>query len=171
MCSSDLGPVDPQIVTIEDDKPKWFSLYNLVKSYEDLFDRAIKEKGNLEPYLLQLQNYDEREIQEYRTGIDLSKDISIRALASGMMTGISEKTIEKRIDIFLNPERRTKTHGRPIYSKDAASCKLNIVDMDVQSDLWKIIYELYIRTDNFVSTGASKCVESTEQAFFTRWRV
>ncbi len=166
--TSELGPVDPQIVTIEDDKPKWFSSYNLVKSYESLFNRATRAKGNLEPYLQQLQNYDEREIQEYKTGIELSKDISIRALSSGMMKEPSYNDIEKRIEIFLNPERRTKTHGRPIYHADASSCGLDIELFDMNTEAWKVVYELYIRTNNFVSTASSKCVESAEHSYCQR---
>jgi len=59
--TSELGTVDPQVTIKEDKEVKRFSVYNLVKSYENLFGRAIKEKGNLQPYLQQLANYDERD--------------------------------------------------------------------------------------------------------------
>ena len=52
--TSELGTVDPQVTITEDKNVKRFSVYNLVKSYENLFDRAVKEKGNLQPYLQQL---------------------------------------------------------------------------------------------------------------------
>lgn len=162
---SELGPIDPQFTTYEEGMPKWFSVYNLVKSYEDLFRRAVREKGNLEPYLQQLGKYDEREIKECKAALSLSEDIAIQTLASGMMKKLSKNKIKKRIKIFLTPER-TKTHGRPIYRDEARRCGLNIDSRDVNSKVWEIIYELYIRTDNFVSGKSSKTIESKDNSFF-----
>ncbi len=70
--TSELGPIDPQITIQAEESLKRFSAYNIVESYRDLFGRAIKEKGNLQPYLQQLSNYDEREIKELQTAIELS---------------------------------------------------------------------------------------------------
>ena len=64
--NSELGPVDPQVTVEEDGVLKRFSVFNLIQGYEDLFARAVKENGNLEPYLLQLSKYDEREIKDSR---------------------------------------------------------------------------------------------------------
>jgi Serine dehydrogenase proteinase len=162
--TSELGPIDPQITLVEDGRTKWFSLYNIVESYKDLFSRAVKESGNLQPYLQQLANYDEREIKEYKSAIALSNDIAVRALASGMMRGKTEAAIEKKIEIFLTPER-TKTHGRAIYRDEAETCGLKIEKVDTKSKLWQLIYELNIRTNYFVSTRATKCIESRFEAF------
>ena len=162
--TSELGPIDPQL-TIADSRVKRFSAYNVIKSYENLFTRAVKEKGNLEPYLQQLSNYDEREIEEFRAALSLSEDIAVRTLASGMMKGVSEKNIKNKIKIFLSPER-TKIHGRPIYREEASTCGLIIDSINVREKLWESIYELYIRTNNFVSSKASKCIESKNHAFY-----
>ena len=143
---------------------KRFSVYNIVESYDDLFSRAVKEKGNLQPYLQQLANYDEREIKELRAALSLSEDIAIRTLASGIMKGMSETDIKNKIKIFLTPER-TKTHGRPIYREEAVECGLKIEQKDVKDKFWQLVYELYIRTGNFVSTRASKCIESMDHSF------
>ncbi len=74
--TSELGPIDPQLTTVEEGRVKRFSVYNIVKSYDDLFSRAVKEQGNLQPYLQQLANYDEREIKEFRAALSLSEDIA-----------------------------------------------------------------------------------------------
>jgi ClpP class serine protease len=79
--TSELGPVDPQYR----DGRNVFSAYNVIRSYESLFRRAVKASGNLQPYLQQLQNYDEREIEELRSAMALSQDISERVLGSGML--------------------------------------------------------------------------------------
>jgi len=139
--TSELGPIGPQIAVTQDGKAQTFSLHNIVESYEDLFRRAIHEKGNLEPYLQQLERYDEREIKKFRSFIALSEDIVTRALASGMMKGIDKQEIKKKIAIFLKPEE-TKTHGRPIYAKEASMCGLQIELKNIKERFWELIYEL-----------------------------
>lgn len=166
--TSELGPVDPQLVTAtEEGAVQWFSAYNLVQSYRKLFKEATETEGNLEPFLQQLSRYDTREIEEFEAALALSRDIAIRALADGMMEGCTEEEIAEKISIFLTPEA-TKTHGRPIY-RDAAenNCKLKIERLEVQTEIWRLVYELYIRAGNFVSTRVSKSIESKEHAFST----
>lgn len=93
----------------------------------------------------------------------------MKALATGMMRGISPDEIKEKIKIFLTPER-TKTHGRPIYWEEAKGCNLKIEFIESKNKLWKLIYELYIRTNNFVSTRVSKCIESNYHSFFVAFR-
>jgi len=163
--TSELGTIDPQLTTSKNGIARRFSVYNVVKSYDDLFLKAVNEKGNLQPYLQQLANYDEREIKEFRAALSLSEDIAIRALASGMMNGMSDDDIKNKIKIFLTPES-TKIHGRPIYGNEALSCGLGVELKDVKDKFWNLVYELYIRTDNFVSTTRiAKCIESKNYSF------
>ena len=164
--TSELGAVDPQLSLVEDDQTRWFSARNVVASYETLFERAVAEKGRLEPYLQQLANYDEREIQELRSTIALSEDIAVRILHSGMMQTEDLDSIRNKIRMFLAPEEtETKTHGRAIYRDEASCCGLNTESADARSKLWQLVYELYIRTNHFVSTRASKCIESEHHSF------
>jgi ClpP class serine protease len=160
--TSELGPIDPQLTTRSGQA---FSVFNIIKSYEELFNRAVRVKsGNLEPYLQQLAKYDAREIQEFRAALDLAGDIAVRALKSGMMRGKSEKQVRDQIRTFLTPER-TKAHGRPIYQDEAIDCGLNIEPIAVDDSRWDPIYELYLRSNNYVMTRASKCVESADHSY------
>jgi len=162
--SSELGPIDPQLTVLEDGRRKTFSIWNIVRSYEDLFKRAVREQGNLEPYIQQLQKYDYREIQEFQSAILLSEDIAVRSLKSGMMRRRSEKTIKSQIKIFLTPQR-TKSHGRPIYRDEAADCGLVIEPMEISTKIGQLVYELHLRLNTFVSSSAYKCIESRQEAF------
>lgn len=159
--TAELGPIDPQLTLETDGHKKVFSICNIVKSYEKLFQQAVKVKGNLQPYLQQLANYDAREIEEFKSAIELSADIAVRTLEEGMMAGTSHAAIKKKIKIFLTPER-TKTHGRPIYSEEASDCGINIEVLDIESEIFKPAYELYQRTSNYVSGKAAKCIENKE---------
>lgn len=164
--ASELGPVDPQVARVEADQVKWFSAHNIVRSYEKLFEDAVKSTGNLEPYLQQLQHYDSQEVEEFRSAIKLSEDIAIRALKSGMMRGMSQKEIREKIKIFLEPAKRAVVHGRAIHREEAERCDLRVESCDPDSDLWKEVYALHIRSQNFVSAHASKSIEHKGDAFF-----
>jgi ClpP class serine protease len=162
--SSELGPIDPQLTIIEDGRRKSFSVWNIVRSYEDLFKRAVREQGNLEPYIQQLQKYDYREIQEFQSAILLSEDIAVRSLKSGMMRRKAERTIKSQIKIFLTPQR-TKSHGRPIYRDEAKGCGLVIEPMETSTKIGQLVYELHLRLNTVVSSTAYKCIESREASF------
>jgi len=163
--ASELGPIDPQLATEEDGKVKRFSVWHVVESYKKLFRGACQAKGNLQPYLQQLQHYDSREIADFETAIELSEDIAVRSLMNGgMMGGQAKGTIRKNIEVFLTP-KQTKDHGRPIYAEEAKRCKLIVDCHEPQTTLWKLVYELYIRTNNFVSRRVVKCAETADHSF------
>jgi len=163
--TSELGTIDPQIVVEEDKRGKWFSVFNIIKSYEELFEKAVKEKGNLQPYLQQLANYDAREIAEYKSALSLSGDIAVKTLKTGMLSNISKEKIKRQIKIFLTPEK-VKVHGRPLYAQDALNCKLKVEIRDVKEKFWSVVYELYIRLNNYVSTNnIAKSIECRDYSF------
>jgi len=163
--TSELGTIDPQIVIEEDKRVKWFSVFNIIKSYEELFKNAVNEKGNLQPYLQQLSNYDAREIAEYKSALSLSEDIAVKALQTGMLAGLSDDEIKGKIKSFLTPEEM-KVHGRPIYAKDALNCGLRIETRNVNDDLWLRVYELYVRLNSYVSSNnVAKCIECKNYSF------
>jgi hypothetical protein len=130
-----------------------------------LFEKAEQATGNLEPYLLQLSNYDAREIKQFQAEMDLSDDVAVRALITGMMQGATSEEIVEKIKIFLTPET-TKSHGRSIFYQEAKSCGLNIELMDLKSKLWQYAYELYIRTHNYTMTKVAKSIECKQFSLF-----
>jgi hypothetical protein len=83
-----------------------------------------------------------------------------------MMLHLDDDAVEKKIEVFLNPEAGTLSHGRPIYAEEAESCGLNVEKIDIHSKDWKSIYELYARSEQFVSYSACKAVESAEESFY-----
>jgi ClpP class serine protease len=164
--ASELGPVDPQVIRREGDSIRVYSAHSLVQGYEKLFDRAVRAKGNLEPFVMQLQKYDHREIQNYKSAISLAESISAKILKSGMCKGKSIQAISNKLKMFTSPEAGTVVHGRPISAQEARSCGLAVEDIDVQSKAWADIYELYARTERFTSSVAVRAVESKGEAFF-----
>lgn len=157
--TSELGPVDPQWILTEGDRKKIYPAYYVVKSYESLFNRAVRAKGNLQPFIQQLANYDERDIERLKAELNLTNDIAIEALHTGMMSKNNIEEIRELLKPFLVPEKK-KTHGRPIFYQEAIECGLVVECEDVHSECWRNIYELYVRLQNFVEGPIVKCIET-----------
>ena len=164
--TSELGPVDPQVAFGEGPDVGWYSAYNIVNGYEALFRSATEACGNLEPYLQQLMHYSPLEIEELRSAIQLSDDIAIKALSSDMLASTPEEEIKSRIRLFLEPSTK-KVHGRAIHRDEAAACGLRVDFWEVAEPRWRILYELYTRTQQFMGRRASKCMETVTDAWCT----
>lgn len=158
--TSELGPIDPQVSLKEGDTSRILSVHSIITSYENLFKEAVKIKScNLDPYLQQLSRFDARDIEEFRRAMELSESIAVKYLKDGMMKKNSIKKIKEKIKPYLSPIE-TKSHGRPIFIEEARKCGLNIEEIDIYSELWKNIWELYIRTNFILKTNSVKVVES-----------
>lgn len=164
--ASELGPVDPQVARVEKGRVKWFSAVNLVNTYESLFAGANKTKGNLEPYLQQLQAFDAAEIGEFKAAIKLSEDIAVKALGSGMMSGKTDAEIKDAIKVFLEPEKGKLVHGRAIHREEATKCGLKVDSWNQDHNLWKLVYELHVRTSTMVAESVSKIIETRTSSYF-----
>ena len=119
----------------------------------------------MDPFLQQLSKYAEAQVNALRNEIAAAQQIAIQYLKSGMMDSIEEEEIKKNINIFLTPDH-TKTHGKPIYREEAEHCGLKIKTLSFEDTVWKLIYELHFRLNNFVNNQVYKCVESAEHSFF-----
>jgi ClpP class serine protease len=164
--SSELGPVDPQVLLREDGIRKHYSAFSLVSGYRRLFDEAVKATGSLEPYVQQLARYDDREINKFEGWIALSKNVAKKVLSTGMLSKKTPDEIENMIKIFLEPDAGTQDHGRAISAVEASNCGLNIEQITLNSEEWRDIYKLYFRSDAYVSARAAKLYESAVESFY-----
>jgi len=163
--TAELGPVDPQ-VPYKDDKGNehWTSADEYVRSYEQLFAEASSGKATrIEPHLQQLNRYDARFVEQLRSAQKLSEDISVRLLKVSMMKGKSDDEIRKAIEVFLS-QKKTNAHGRMITPDEAKSCGLQIEPIDLHSEVWNTLWELYVRSNHVVSANCSKVIESSSSA-------
>jgi hypothetical protein len=160
--TSELGPIDPQIVVQTMEGRKLMGVYHLLEAYQKLFSEAIRTKGNIQPFLQQLDRFDARDIREYKKYIELSEDIAVKCLKTGMMNNRSMKFIKKKIEPFLNP-KQTKSHDRPIFFEEARTLGLSVGEIDTRGDIGMKLWELYLRSNHYVSSqrGAKLCESLT----------
>lgn len=156
--TAELGPVDPQVQYSEN---AWISADEYVRSYDNLVGAASSGKHKrIEPFLQQLNHYDAREIEQLKSLQELSRDISVRLLKSGMMRTETEAAIAKKIEVFLS-QKRTSSHGRMISFSGVEECGLEVKEIDLRSALWNDLWELFVRSDWAVSNQCKKLIEST----------
>jgi hypothetical protein len=163
--TAELGPVDPQVTYVDDsDKPRWISAAEYIRAYEGLFSAATGGKASrIEPHLQQLQRFDARQIESLRSAQALSRDISLRLLRSGMMSGFKDKQIQEKIEVFLF-QQKTSSHGRMINGTEAKDCGLTVELIDLRSALWNDLWELYVRSNWVVDQRARKLLESSDSS-------
>jgi hypothetical protein len=160
--TSELGPIDPQIA-FEDERghTKQFAAHEIIESYNELIKKANLTRRRVEPYLQQLARFDARDIRRIRSAQDLSENIAIRCLQSGVFSGLSANQIRAKIKPFLEP-KLTQVHGRPIYYDQARACGLDVELHDIRSDLWRVVWELFVRLNYTVNHSSVKVIESSE---------
>jgi len=160
--TAELGPVDPQVKYTNDAGEKeWISAEEYVSSYEELMKNATSGKvSRVEALVQQLMRYDARCIEKLKSAQALSESISIKLLKSGMMSDKAETTIKKKMKDFLI-HKQTASHGRMITIPEAKKCGLKIEEIELRSNLWNWLWELFIRANWTVSTRSIKILEST----------
>jgi hypothetical protein len=164
--TAELGPIDPQIIQQVGDRTRYMPAHAIITSYEQLLDQAtnLPAGAHIEPFLLQLGRFYASEIEEIRKLRDLSKDIATRSLETGMFKGKGPDAIEKCVKLFTDWDR-TLTHGRAIYPEEVIDHGLNVEVIDPTEERWEPIFELYIRSDYFVSSSqACKTVEAAHSS-------
>lgn len=159
---SELGPIDLQVVRGN----SLVSAYSIITAYDKLLKEGMNLTKNqrVEPILQQLQGFDPSEIETFRRVNELSSDIAVKVLKSGMLKKLSKDETKKLIMIFLDP-KKSKTHGRPIYYSDIKDIDKNkdfsIELLKIDDNIWQVIAEYHTRaTQHLRVTRGLKLVES-----------
>jgi hypothetical protein len=165
MTTAEVGAIDPQVVEVVHGEMKIVSARAVIDSYQKLMRQALKVPAeNVSPLLQQLQSYDARTIAQYRNAVSLSEDIAVRALQTGMMQGLSGRAIRQRIKCFTAP-KPGGAHGRGIGIEEARKCGLKVEEIKWETALSDMVWELYVRTNHYVSTLCSAAIETADQSF------
>ena len=170
--TSELGPVDPQVpYDIGLGQPMLVPADTIVKTYDGLFEAAGKLAPNarIEPYLQQLSKFDAAYVSEMRKAQELSEDIALSSAKMKMLAGLDNDEIRNRLRPFTDPHE-TKNHGRSIGWEMAKECGLEVQKIELQDELWRVIWALYTRCNYVVhnaATPAGKLVESVDGSYWS----
>lgn len=163
--TSELGPIDPQVLFDMGQGVQWTPAHNIITTYDELFNNAVNLKdGEITPYLQQLGHFNAVYVKQLRTAAALSEKIAVSSLGTGMMAEKEADAIKNKIQPFLDPDY-TSSHGRGITADLAKQCDLKVVDIVPSSELWKSVWGLYLRSKFVVeNTQASRLIETKENS-------
>ena len=159
--TSELGPIDPQIQVNQGGVPQWISAQSYIDArnrLEDLTHKAITEGKPYQAYLVQLSSLDAGFIDYCEKSIDFAKDCVEKFLCKYMLKEtVDPKTKANAIAKDLTTTSKYFTHGRTINVKqiteDAPENSLKplcIKELKKESDEWKLLFELYLRSELFL---------------------
>lgn len=163
--TSELGPIDPQVLFDMGQGAQWTPAHSIIATYDELFKNAVNLKaGEITPYLQQLGHFNAVYVKQLRTAAALSEKIAVSSLGTGMMAKKKPGAIKNKIKPFLDPDY-TSSHGRGITADLAKQCDLKVVDIDPSSELWKSVWGLYLRSKFVVeNTQVSTLIETKENS-------
>lgn len=104
-----------------------------------------------------------------RKAQELSEDIALSSAKMKMLAGFDDDEIRQRLRPFTDPDE-TKNHGRSIGWEMAKECGLEVQKIELQDDLWKVIWALYTRCNyvvNNATTPVGKLVESVDESYWS----
>lgn len=164
--SSELGPIDPQVVWDLGNGPSWVAAHHIIKTYDGLFQQALQmNNGNIDPILQQLSKFNAVMVENLRSASKLAEDIAVSSLMCAMMKDQTSDEIKGKISPFTNPDL-TMSHGRGIYADKAKDCGLNVEVIDTEGELWAAVRSLYIRSSHVVNaTQVAKVIETQDFSF------
>ncbi|MCI0488067.1 MAG: hypothetical protein L0229_15865 [Blastocatellia bacterium] len=153
--SSELGPIDPQIVINTPAGRAIRAAHSFVEERDDLL-RKIHDAlaANTPPhgYVEMLKKVDGPFVRECERAIKLADDIARKWLRDFMMNPRPDSEIDEAVRYFSDPNL-TLSHGRFINWEQAKQKGLNICHEDKNSELWKSVWELFMRSDLWIKAS------------------
>jgi len=157
---SELGPVDPQISI---PLPTGQVQFVPARTYLGGLERIRERIANGEPpqvYLPILSQIRSEMIKLCEEAIDFSAEFLRRWLPKGVLKSNPSKVNE--IVEALVGGARYKSHGQVIDYREAIRLGLNVEFIEPKSELWTLLWELYLRSIHFLnlSRNAAKLFET-----------
>jgi len=158
--TSELGPIDPQmLINAPGGQQLMRPAIAFIDAYLDLIKKtqdAIKTNNPPHPFLELLRKLDPTWINICLKARDLSKKIATEYLTKYMLQAKTDEEIELTVRNFMKVGEEA-SHGRVIRAEKAKDYGLDIEIIEKNSNLNKVIWELYLRCENYVqSKGLAK---------------
>jgi len=153
---SELGPIDPQVPVVNSGIPQYISAWAFVESRDNLMTKIAEAVNKKEPtagLITQLSGLNTAFVQEMENQINFARDTAKRLLSKYMLkTKIKDATkrADKASEIAekLLSKKFFPNHGQFINAETAEKdLELSIETLDRTDDLWKLIWEYYLRAE------------------------
>ena len=156
--TSELGPIDPQMQIIQGGVPHWISAQSFIDAryrLEALTKDAIVKNEPYQPDIAQLSAINSGFIDYCEKSISFAKDFTIKYLQKFMLKKLNDAhSLAESIANDLTSASKYFTHGRTISARaikdNPPLDKLNVQELPKESDEWKMLFELYLRSELYL---------------------
>jgi len=161
--TSELGPIDAQIPVNSSGVIQLISAQSFIDARDELLRKthdAIRNKKEYQGYLQLLTTIDVAFIKECERAMNFARDIASKWLKNYMLKSkVSNETkrtqLANKIAKKLSSAEKYLSHGRMINAKEILGDKdLKYLEIDLlekENPLWNIIWEIYVRSEVFLS--------------------
>lgn len=177
---SELGPIDAQVPIFVGGIPRFVSAQSFMDGKQSLerefFERVKNDpKADVRDLLAQLATIDNTFVDHCKKLMEFSRDVARKNLRAHMFRGLKPAEQTKRIDQVvdeLSSPKYFQIHGRMIDGHTAKTrLKLRVQLLPKDNQLWRAVWDYYVRTDVFLSgrqggPPASKMIESRNTFLF-----
>lgn len=141
--TSDLGPVDPQF-QFGPDGQELVAAKDLLAAVAAAEEAVSKNPDSYPLHAAMLADVTEVMLQQARSALDRTDEVVLEALKSNP-DRTPDQAIALRDEIKAPLIDLPKNHGAIFGAKDAHAVGLPVVELDPQSDQWKLIWMLYAK--------------------------
>lgn len=152
---SELGPIDPQVAIAVSGMTQWVSAFAFVEARDKLMGQIVEATKKKEPtvgLLTQLAGLNIPFTDEMENQIGFAKKTAITLLDKYMLKAKfpqGKKRVKKATEIAekLLSKQLFPVHGHYIDGATAKALGLEVEVLDKADDLWKLIWDYYIRSE------------------------
>ena len=170
---SEIGPIDAQVLVVVGGVPRYVSAQSFIDSkasLEEEFKRAVKAKEDPRAILQQIASLDVTFIDHCGKLMDFGKEVARKYLTTYMFGKITppsrRNAMVEKVLKGLSSVGEFKVHGRMINANAAKNdLHLNVKLLGKADDLWRDLWQYYIRADVFMSrtAGLAKLIETKDE--------
>jgi len=142
---SEIGPIDPQIRIVTPRGTQYIPAQSVIDSVKGLQKQII---AGVPPVAIipLLQQIEPPVIDLCLKAIEFSRQFAERWLSKYMLRHDPEKAKQTAKD--LSDNTKWLSHGKIINKEEAKALGLRIEEMPKDSELWKLVWELYCRSEH-----------------------
>lgn len=169
---AELGPIDPQLILPGYLQP--IPARSFIEGLRDIRTRIMENKEPVEMYVPMLHNVKPEVLAMSQAAIDNAKEFAEKHLKKYMLKENPKQA--KKVAELLSEGQQYKSHGQVInFEQVKDDLGLNVEMIDPQSELWDGIWELYMRSIQFMMqnlpNGAAKLFEGPNFSFMVNIQV
>lgn len=170
--SSELGPIDAQVLVVSGGSPKYLSAQSFIDARDSLLKKYAEmkiKKEDTKPILQMIATLDIPYIEECQRLMDFGRDVVIKLLKKHMLKNKPNRAAQaKKVASMLTSVKMHKVHGRQI---DGATARmelgLNVKLLAKGEPFWQLIWEYYTRTGIHLNSAKSPKMIETEYEALT----